>query len=119
MFVNCSNHISSLWSQEQQKSALEYGQIVDYPFPNVSPYADEEELDKLAQEVLDDILNLNPAVVMCQGEFSLVYRLVNGLKENGIEVVAACSDRIVYSENQENGTSKKEVLFKFVRFRKY
>ena len=33
MFVNFSNHPSSLWSENQRKEAEKYGEIVDLKFP--------------------------------------------------------------------------------------
>ena len=128
MFVNCSNHPSTNWSEaqfdaagkiiksENIKTAFE---IVDYPFPNVDPEMDEDELDVLAERTAEEIIALSPDAVMCQGEYTLTYRLVNLLKKNEIIVVSACSERRVVEKSREDGSTVKEALFSFVRFRRY
>ena len=37
MFINFSNHPSVRWSAEQTAAAIEFGDIVDVPFPDVLP----------------------------------------------------------------------------------
>lgn len=117
-FVNFSNHPSGLWQEEQKNKALEYGEILDVPFPEVDAMADEEEVLKLAEESVEEILRYNPAVVLCQGEFCLAYQVISLLKEKGIIVLAACSERNT-TEIQENGETRKESVFRFRQFRKY
>ena len=84
MFLNISNHPSSAWNAKQLEAARQYGEIVDLHFPNVSPSATKEEVQALAKAVLLQALNLKPACVMCAGEYTLTYALVNGFKENNI-----------------------------------
>jgi hypothetical protein len=81
--------------------------------------ASEDEMDLLAKEVVDDILRLKPKVVMCQGEFTLTYRIVSKLKENNIKVVAACSERVAKETKLPDGTTQKVAIFEFVRFREF
>lgn len=114
-FVNFSNHITENWSSKQVEEAEKYGKIVYVPFPNVSPLCDEDEVSKLANIYLERILAKEPVAVMCQGEFTLCYKMVNLLKQKGIKVFAGCSERKVVEE--ANG--KKTALFVFERFREY
>lgn len=113
-FVNFTNHPSDKWKPDQRQRALKYGEIVDLPFPEVKAEADEDALNEMAVSCVREILELQPAAVLCQGEFCLVFQVVTMLKAHGITVLAACSKR----EVEEYG-NKKEVTFKFVRFRKY
>ncbi len=119
MFINLSNHPMNLWSEEQKSAALKYGEIIDMKFPDIPADYTEQEIDRLSDKYLDDIMKLNPNRVMCQGEFSFVYCLVSKLKKAGIKVVAACSKRDVEDVKNEDGVSKKQVIFRFVRFREY
>lgn len=119
MFVNCSNHNSKNWSIEQLTAAQKWGEIVDYPFPSVDAYASEEQILNLAEEILSKLLEMKPDAVMCQGEFTLVYALVNKLKEQGIPVVAACSERKTVEEKLPDGSITKTSVFEFVKFRHY
>lgn len=114
IFINFTNHPSDKWDSDQRQCAMKYGEIVDLPFPEVKAEADEDVLNEMAVSYVRKILELQPAAVLCQGEFCLVFQVVTMLKAHGITVLAACSERKV----EEYG-NKKEVTFKFVRFRKY
>lgn len=114
IFVNFTNHPSSLWAEEQRKEALQYGEIIDLSYPMVDAAGDEEYIEDLTMEYVEKIMQYDPCAVLCQGEFNLCYRVVSELKEKGITVMAACSKRMV--KEFEN---KKEVIFNFERFRNY
>ena len=73
---------------------------------------------KLAEEYAEKILAKKPDCVMCQGEFCLSWHVIARLKEAGVRVAAACSERIVEEVYGENGTEKRSV-FRFVQFREY
>lgn len=118
MFINFSNHPSEMWSIEQKKESEIYGDIIDITFPNVSPYADSCEIEKMSEKCVNDIMKNNPECVMCQGEFTLSYQVIKKLKEKGVKVVAACSERVV-SEISVNGKSEKKSVFRFVKYREY
>ena len=118
VFVNFSNHPSYRWSPVQIREAEVYGDIIDLMFPAVPPDSSEKEILNQAEASVEKILALNPSVVLCQGEFTLVFAVVNRLIQNGIRVVAACSERDVSEENTDDGI-KKTVYFDFVRFRDY
>ena len=114
VFVNFSNHPSARWSNEQTEAAGRYGRIVDIPFPAVEPKADEGTVRALAERYVRQILSYCPAAVLCQGEYCLTFLVVSVLKAQGVTVVAACSERIVTEQG-----NKKEVVFRFERFREY
>lgn len=114
MILNYSNHPSHLWNEDQIKAAEAYGEIVDMPFPSVPADLDEEGINKMADRDYTSIIKSHPDCVLCQGEFTLAYALIKMLRESGIRVVAACSERITRVEGDV-----KISEFKFVRFREY
>lgn len=113
-FVNFTNHPSAGWEEHQIQEALKYGEILDLPFPTVDPQGDEDDIRRLSEECAGQILTLCPGAVLCQGEFNVVYQVVNRLLEQGVTVLAACSARMV-----EETDGKKVVTYQFCRFRKY
>lgn len=119
MFINFSNHPYALWSAEQQAAAQRYGKVVDLVFPAIDPAADEAALDSLATVYADHILHLNPDAVLCQGEFTFVYRVVLRLEGAGIPVFAACSFRKSQETTSPDGSTLKQSVFVFTRFRRY
>ena len=118
VFINFSNHPSFRWSEEQLAAARSYGDIMDLPFPNVSPTASTEEVQELAEPVIQKIIEQKPAAVMCQGEFTLSVYVISQLVKQGILVLTACSERVV-TEKTENGELVKTAAFHFVQFRPY
>ena len=109
--INFTNHPYDMWDERQKETASMYGDIKEIPFPPVDPTYTEEQLDTMAGEYKEKILELNDKVVLLQGEFTLSFRLVNLLKKS-LDVVAACSKR-------NDGKYHKEMLFEFVQFRRY
>ena len=112
MFINFSNHPSKLWAEDERNAALQYGTI------EVPADMSSEGVCKLAEEYAEKILAKKPDCVMCQGEFCLSWHVIARLKEAGVRVAAACSERIVEEVYGENGTEKRSV-FRFVQFREY
>ena len=119
MFVNFSNHPSSLWSEKQRKEAEKYGEIVDLKFPLINPEDSRDDLIRLAETCIEQILKFKPQCVMCQGEMGMVYHVVRKLKGEGIRVVAACSHRMVEETIDKNNNTVKSSKFVFVQFREY
>lgn len=119
MFINCTNHSVANWGEKQKEEAGRWGEVVDYPFPIVKAQSDEEEIKNIADKVVNDIADKNPDIVLCQGEFTLTYAIVNQLKRRGIKVVAACSERRTNEQLLKDGITKKESYYEFVRFREY
>ena len=113
-FINFTNHPSSLWEEAQIQAAEAFGPIIDIPFPAVAPNLSKEEISELGDIFIKNILNYNPAAVLCQGEFTLAFYVASQLKKQGITVLAACSERnTVIVENE------KRSIFSFVQFREY
>lgn len=119
MFLNYSNHPSYLWGENQIKEAKKYGDIVDVPFPQIPADFEEAYVKKMAESEYERIKSLKPMVVLCQGEMTFCHNIVNRLTENGITVVAACSERVNTEKLLPDGRTIKQVVFEFVRFRKY
>lgn len=114
-FINFSNHPSACWSEEQRAAAFLIGErIVDVPFPAVDPFASKEEIDEKGRIYAERIAAMRPAAVMCQGEFTLSCRVIHLLQEQGIRVLAACTERDVKEED-----GKKISRFVFAQFREY
>lgn len=118
VFINYTNHPSAGWSGEQKEAAQKYGDIVDVPFPQVPPEWSEEQVCRAAREEAEKLLAMKPAAVLCQGDFTFAYAVIQLLKKKKIPVLAACSRRDV-KEWQEQGKSMKSSVFRFVRFRQY
>ena len=119
IFVNHTNHPSTRWSNEQTDAAKIFGEIVDVPFPNVEAEADTEEIRKLVRANAEKILELEPAAVLCQGEFNYTFAMVERLKNFGVTVVAATSERVAHSEILPDGSTRQVSTFNFVQFREY
>jgi len=119
IFINFSNHPSTGWGKEQITEASKYGEIIDISFPDVDPELDSEDISRLACKYAEKILEYKPAAVMCQGEMTLCFKVVEILKSKGILVLAACSAREASSETLEDGSVVKTHKFRFVRFRSY
>lgn len=119
MFVNVSNHLSYKWGLKQRQDAMEFGDIVDIPFPEINPYWSSAEIDDLVDKYYEQILGIENPVVMLQGEYLFTYRLINKLKSVGIKVVASCSDRRTIEYIDENGYTARRSEFEFVNFKEY
>ena len=119
MFINFTNHPSAQWSAEQKAAAQAYGEVIDLAFPAIDPAADEAALDSLASAYAARILHMKPDAVLCQGEFTFVYRVVLRLEGAGIPVFAACSFRKSQETTSPDGTTMKQSVFLFTRFRRY
>lgn len=118
MFVNFTNHPKDNWTREQIEASEYYGEIVDVPFPGISPESTSEQVRQEAEVYAEKIMQYMPQFVLCQGEFCMAYHVIRILKEKGIHVGAACSDRKVTEIATESGT-KKTVFYQFVQYREY
>ena len=119
MFINLSNHPSSKWDSYQLNASRQYGEIVDMPFPQISPLFTDEEMNCLVEEYYNRILQYGEPTVMMQGEFVFVFRLVTLLKSAGIHAIAACSERVVNETLNPDGSRTKVSEFRFVCYREY
>ncbi|MCD8104786.1 MAG: hypothetical protein LUF35_07265 [Lachnospiraceae bacterium] len=119
MFINHTNHLSENWSDVQLREAGKYGTIVDIPFPDIDPELDGREVAQLANQKAEEIIAMKPDAVLCQGEFTYTFCLVQILKARGIRVMAACSRRVTQEYTDENRNTRRVSVFEFVRFREY
>lgn len=119
MFINFSNHLHDQWSSEQCEAAKVYGEVVDMNFPAVPAMADEAWIFETASSVCKQIISRHPEAVLVQGEMTLTYSVVKILRDNGITVVSASSERCCETEIAPDGSTVRKSVFKFVRFRKY
>lgn len=118
MFLNLSNHPSTLWSAEQLSAAAQYGEIQDLPFPAIDPAADETIIDELVDQYFDEIIEISKGknlTVHLMGEMTFTFALVRRLQGAGIACVASTSVR----SSIEVAQGKKQIEFQFVRFRNY
>lgn len=118
MFYNISNHPSKYWPQHQLSVAHQMaGEVVDIPFPEVSPYDNSSDIDlkakQFAQTIIDGLTEGD--VVHIMGEHTFMFSLVSFLLKNGVRCVASTTSReVAYSENGD-----KISQFHFVAFRDY
>ncbi len=120
MFINISNHPSIYWTTVQFEVASQWGRVIDYSFPQVSPDSNVEEIEELARKVVSDINNLTENeprgnVLHIMGEMNLTYLLVSYFISEGYQCVASTTQRV--SEMSEDGA--KISRFQFVQFRNY
>lgn len=119
IFINHTNHPAAHWNSEQIAAARIYGEVIDIAFPAVSASATAQEVRELVQNNLKKILKLEPAVVLCQGEFNYTFAMVERLKNIGVKVVAATSERVSVEEILSDGSTRQISTFRFVQFREY
>ncbi|SUP43080.1 hypothetical protein [Veillonella criceti] len=118
LFINHSNHPSDNWSEKQRAEAEKVGAIKDILFPNINPQATLDEVKQLVSIYCAEIRKLEPSVVLCQGEFTYTFHMVNSLKALEIPVVAACSERCVKERMDSKGVHK-DIYYEFEQFREY
>lgn len=121
IFLNVSNHPLSSWTQEQKDAALGLPGVTalqEIAFPAVPADADESAVQQIAAECVRQILALQPAAVMCMGEFGVCFQAVQMLKQNGILCVYSCAERQTAEEKTADGCIKHS-RFVFRRFRRY
>lgn len=119
IFINHTHHASERWSETQKAAAQAYGDIVDVVVPDIPADWDGEQVAELVRQYVERLLMLNPAAVLCQGEFTYTYAMVRQLEKAGIPVLAACSVRQTVESTDEAGNTHRISVFKFVRFREY
>lgn len=116
-FVNFSNLHTNKWPQDRMDAVYELiddGEIVNVPFPILPADAKDEEVVATVKRAVDKVLDLNPDIVFCQGEFAMCFKAVTLLKAKGIKVITVCNERIISKEDGKTISG-----FKFVQFREY
>ena len=115
MLLNLSNHPSPSWPPNQLATAHQlYGEVEDLPFPPIDPDWATEEVQQLAAEYFEKVVQRRPAAVHLMGEMTFTFALVQMLKAAGIPCLASTTRRNVTEEG-----GKKIVQFQFVQFRPY
>lgn len=116
MLVNFTNHPFSGWRENQQTTAiLQYGKVVDIPFPHIDPTADELDIKQDARKALEEIIALQPDAVHIMGEMNFTFQMVFFLMKEGIPCIASTTERFV--KDLPDGSQISE--FNFVKFRPY
>ncbi len=118
IFINFSNHPSSLWKEPQMDAAKKYGVVEDMTFPVVDPGASIEDVLQLAHDYTDKIIVIAKkahVTVHIMGEMVFVFNVVSRLKEQGIRCLASTTVR--NAEDTDDG--RKIYDFGFVGFREY
>lgn len=118
MFINLSNHPSNNWSEEQTLAAEKYGEIIDITCPVMDASIDEEQVKTLAETTVKKINELNPATIMCTGEFSFCYAAITELKKCGYKVFSTRSENKVI-DSIVDGISQRNITYKFLEFVEY
>jgi hypothetical protein len=120
MLLNLTNHPVKNWGADQLSAAVsQWKEVSDFPFPAVNTSWDTEDIAQRAERIAEQILPLKPDAVLCQGEMTLCFALVQKLQQYGIPVCAAVSDRDVKERVLPGGITRKESSFRFVKFRNY
>ena len=118
MLINFSNHPSLYWDENQREASRCYGEIIDLPFPAVTPNCNYDQLQALVQEWVQKIVALGSAhdtTVHIMGEMTFTFMVVTRLKELGIRCVASTTERkVTYTAD-----GVKQTEFQFVKFREY
>ena len=115
MFLNLSNHPSLNWTEPQLAAAGGESQVIDLPFPTVSPDGDEAYIEQLANEYYNKIIEMQDVTtVHIMGEMTFCYKLITKLKAHNIRCLASTTKRETVEEN-----GVKISKFNFVRFREY
>lgn len=118
LFLNISNHPSEKWGEQQLTAAKALGEVVDLPFPTVDQSASEEEIGKLADGMVTEIMTKWPdcdITAHIMGELTLTFALVRKLSAKGVMCVASTTERIVVDNPDGTKTSK----FSFCQFRAF
>lgn len=126
MLINITNHPSDKWPKEQMDEATkQYELVVDLTPPIIDPNITDEEVFQIAIEYRNKVIDLihDTSAKLCavhvMGEFTFTYTLIALLQKFGIRCVASTTERIASDGVMEDGTIKKQSIFKFVRFREY
>lgn len=119
IFINYTNHPVKDWSGEQVSAAKKYAEtLVDIPFIVIDPDKGEDDIEKIADSELRKILMKaegHEATVHLMGEQTLSFALIKKLQGLGVRCVASTTKR----EVKDLGDNKREVTFRFVKFREY
>jgi hypothetical protein len=122
VLINCSNHPSSSWSSEQRSG---WDEIIDVPFPNVSPewdtndHAYQHTIQTLWRNIVDVIRSRDEGAVYLyvSGEYSVCFEIFVRAKELLIPLAVPTTKRETAELRNEDGSVTKTTRFAFVRWR--
>ncbi len=118
ILLNISNHPSVKWDNIQKEKAVsDYGEIIDWDFPNISPEWETDQVRKIAIEYAEKVEELQKTdriTVHLMGEFTFTFLLANLLISKGVEVICSTTSRTTIEDG-----NKKISVFSFVKFRSY
>ena len=119
MLINLSNHPYEFWSENQREVASQFGEVIDLPFPNISPDATTDQLLPLIDEYYNRVVaygDNSRVVVHLMGEMTFTFMLVARLLQANYRCISSTTERIV---KNSTATGEKTVLFQFINFRDY
>lgn len=120
MLLNCTNHPYGHWTEPMKEAAEKlYGEVVEVPFPPVSPAWSESDLRREVEAYASRIESFRADAVLAAGEFSFLFMLVDKLLADGENVLCSCSVRNTVEVINPDGSSEKKSVFVFEGFRPY
>jgi len=122
VLINCSNHPSSIWSNEQRQG---WDEIIDVPFPNVPPELDtndkpyQETIQTLWRNIVDIVKSKDEGTIYLHlaGEYSVCYEIFLKAKEWLIPLAVPTTRRETAEVKNADGSVTKSSRFEFVRWR--
>ena len=108
IFQTIQLNIGAVHRKKQQLENLVI-RCLTVTFASVHSGIDETKIKKIADQEVGRIVSFAHQSVMCQGEFTLTYAIVERLKSSGIKCVAACSNRDVDEYTDKKGNRKKKL----------
>lgn len=120
MLLNCTNHPFEIWNEPLTKAAGKlYGEVVDLPFPFVSPTWSIHDLRREVADYAARIEAFQADAVLVAGEFTFLFMLVDKLLADGVNVICSCSGRNTVEVKNPDGSNEKKSVFFFEGFRPY
>ena len=120
MLLNCTNHPCGIWNKPLKDAAAKlYGEVVDLPFPCVSPAWSEHDIRREVDAYADRIEAFEADAVLVAGEFTFLFMLVDKLLADGVNVICTCSERNTVEMMNPDGSNEKKSVFFFEGFRPY
>lgn len=101
-FIKLTPELQNIWSKVDPKGELP-----------------EDYLDSIKRFIIDNINHDCKNYALIQGEYGVVFNLVNWCLNNGVTPIYATTKRVYNQEIEEDGSIKRIHSFKHVNFRYY
>ena len=118
-----SNHNPASWSKEQLAD-FDGWNIVFVQFPTVDPNLDKDGVRKIVKELVSILYSEKPNKICIQGEQSVIMGLAIEMADPdfGLRIPEDCwviptTERVSIESVQPDGTTKKEMVFRFCKWR--